>query len=817
MARKLDEYQRKRDSSKSPEPQGSVASSGKKLVFVVQRHEATRDHYDFRLEWEGVLLSWAVPKGPSYNPQDKRLAVEVEDHPLEYRNFEGVIPKGEYGGGTVMLWDEGVWEPFEDVENGLKEGSLKIILKGSRLKGKWALVRLKQEKEGKNNWLLIKEKDKYALDNDGISKFTTSIRSRRTMEEIADNKEVDENPDKVNIRLPFENTNVQLAKLVDRVPTGDNWIFELKYDGYRIIAYLHHNEVRLMSRNGNDYTSKLQSIADALLEWGGGRSLILDGEVVVLDKNGKTDFQALQGFLKHPKGQSLTYIIFDLLALSGSDLRGVPLIERKEKLSSLMENVHPSLHYSNHTDTAGKDTFVASCKANMEGIICKKANSIYRGTRNGDWLKVKCQNRQEFVIGGYTLTEKKRSGLSALLLGVYQDEELIHVGRAGTGFTQKSMADLERLFSSIKRKTSPFKNAVEQRSDEVITWLNPKSVAEIKFAEWTDENLLRQASYKGLRVDKLPKDVIREHFQKEAEKPVEEKSKPAVKRKNTNVKGIRISSPDKEMFEGSNITKEDLAKYYNEISERMMILVGNRILSLLRCPDGVPGECFYQKHLSQAVKGVHSISIEENGGDNEDYFYLTEAEGLIRLVQMGTIELHTWGSKVEKLEMPDMMVFDLDPEEGMELQRVREGVLHMKEILDEISLVSFLKTSGGKGYHVVVPLEPSADWSAVKAFAKMTATAMEERWPDRYTSNMRKDSRKGRIYIDWVRNGRSATSVAPYSVRARKGAPVSMPIFWEELDTVTPNEIDMITAIARLKGEDPWKDFFKVRQKIRDL
>ena len=366
MARKLEEYQKKRDADKTPEPKGKVFESGKQLAYVVQHHIATRDHYDFRLEWDGVLLSWAVPKGPSYNTKDKRLAIQVEDHPLEYKDFEGTIPKGEYGGGTVMLWDEGEWEPQEDIEKGLKEGSLKIILKGSRLKGKWALVRLKQEKDDKKNWLLIKEKDKYAMDNDGISEYKTSVRTNRTMKEIADNIESN------NSSLPFEETKVQLAKLVDKVPEGDDWIYELKYDGYRIIAYINDNKVQLMSRNGQDYTLKFKSIADVLLKWSDGRSMVLDGEVVVLDKNGRTNFQALQEYLKNPKDKNLTYIVFDLLALSGIDLRGETLLDRKERLSSLKLDEQQNLHYSKHTDKAGMDTFVAACQAGMDGMICKK-------------------------------------------------------------------------------------------------------------------------------------------------------------------------------------------------------------------------------------------------------------------------------------------------------------------------------------------------------------------------------------------------------------------------------------------------------------
>ena len=798
MTGKLEAYNKKRDPDKTPEPEGNESGSGDTLRFVVQHHRATRNHYDFRLEWEGVLLSWAVPKGPSFNPEDKRLAVEVEDHPMDYRNFEGTIPKGQYGGGVVMLWDEGEWEPQGDVSEGLKKGSLKFTLKGSRLKGNWALVRLK-EKEDKKNWLLIKEKDRFAEDDKEVADYDTSIRTNRTMKEIEEDKDADRDDEG---SLPFEKTNVQLAKLVNKVPKGENWVFELKYDGYRILAYIEDNQARLISRNGKDYTSKFKSIADSLGEWSEGRSMVLDGEVVILDKDGKTDFSALQGFLKSPKGQSLTYMIFDLLALSGKDLRGEPLKDRKEKLSSLLENPHPDLHYSKHVDSDGKDIFKAACKGNMEGIICKKEQSIYSGTRNGDWLKVKCENRQEFVIGGYTLTDKRKSGVSALLLGVYEGEDLIYVGRAGTGFTQKTMKELEEQFEKIKRKTPPFKEAPKERSNEKVTWLSPELVAEIQFAEWTGKKQLRQASFKGLRTGNSPKEVAEEA-------PAEKK-----KRKSTKVKGIRISSPDKEMFEGTGITKEDVARYYEEVSERMLPYAANRLLSVLRCPDGFPGECFYQRHPGESIKGLQSMKIKEKDNKSAQYFYLEDAKGLLRSVQMGTLEFHPWGSRVENVESPDLIVFDLDPAEGMELEQVREGVRDLKELLDELSLTAFLKTSGGKGYHVVVPVKPSVDWSTVKTFAKNVALAMEQRWPDRYTSNMRKEKRKGKIFIDWVRNGRSATSVAPYSVRARKGAPVSMPIAWEELESVAPNGIDISAGMERLKKEDPWVNFYEVEQKL---
>ena len=564
------------------------------------------------------------------------------------------------------------------------------------------------------------------------------------------------------------------------------------------------------------------------------RNMILDGEIVVLDKRGKTDFQKLQSYLKKPDGKNITYILFDLLALDSEDYRELGLLERKERLKEILKEEISHLHYSEHTSGNGKEILKAACDAQMEGIICKRADSIYGGTRSGDWIKVKCDKRQEFVIGGYTSSDKRSNGVSSLLLGVYDDGELIYTGRAGTGFSQKQRKELEAKFKSLLRKTSPFKEPPEQRNEEKVFWVTPELIAEIKFQEWTDENLLRQASFKGLREDKNPKEVVRErgngvkNSTETAEKldeiipqdgNAEEKGKKTDKKKKPRssvmVHGTKITSPDKDMYHGLNITKEQVARYYDMVSGRMLPYVSKRVLSFLRCPDGIGKECFYQKHLEQTGKGLIKIGITESSGDKEDYVYIENDQGLLSSVQMGTIEFHIWGSKVDQLENPDMLVFDLDPAEGMEIKKVREGVHDMKKVLDELSLTSFLKTSGGKGYHVVVPLNRSADWDKVREFAKLCAQAMEERWPDKYTSNMRKEKRKGKIFIDWVRNGRSATSVSPYSLRARKGAPISMPIAWEELDDVAPNGVTLENVEKRLEKEDPWKNFFEVDQGLR--
>ena len=813
MPDKLIEYNQKRDFKKTLEPEGEMAEPQGHLRFVVQHHMARRDHYDFRLEWDGALLSWAVPKGPSYDPHDKRLAVQVEDHPLDYRHFEGTIPKGEYGGGVVMLWDEGTWEPLSDVETGLRDGSLKFGLNGRRLKGKWALVRMKaKEGETKDNWLLLKEKDQYTQDADGISEVTTSVRTGRTMAEIEKGEE-----DKI-IKNPMSKVDVQLAKLVHTVPEGDDWLYELKYDGYRIVAFVEGNGVRLITRNGNDYTSRFQPVADSLVEWANGRSMVLDGEMVITDAKGRTDFQALQNYMGKPEGKNPTYIAFDLLALDGEDLRSRSLIQRKEALEALMKDAPTNLYYSKHVRGNGKDSFQAACASNLEGIVGKKADSIYSGTRNGDWIKLKCGKRQEFVIGGYTLSEKRSSGVSSLLLGMYMDGELTYVGRAGTGLSETDRASLEEKFESLKRTDSPFRLAPKPRPNERITWLEPQLVAEVQFAEWTEENLLRQASFKGLRTGRDPQSIRMEttavetppqSVDTETEKPMQATGN------SIQIEGVMITNPGKVLFEDPNVTKEDVVRYYADVSEHMLPYVRNRVLSIVRCPKGVKQSCFFKKHPGPDSKGIVIIPVSNSDGETDDYFFIRDASGLISEAQMGTLEFHTWGSRVESLEKPDMMVFDLDPDEGMDLATVRRGVRDIKGVLDELSLVSYLKTSGGKGYHVVVPLQPAATWNAFHEFAKRVAEVMEQKWPDRYTSNVRKVNRKNRIFIDWIRNGRGATSIAPYSIRARKGARVSMPIAWDELDAVAPDGVTMADALTRIRGGDPWKGFFEIHQLLK--
>ncbi len=806
---KLHEYHQKRNFEATLEPEGQAEETRGFLRFVVQHHMARREHYDVRLEWDGTLLSWAVPKGPSYNSRDKRLAVQVEAHPLEYRNFEGTIPAGQYGGGIVMLWDEGFWEPYGDAEEGLTQGSLKFTLHGNRLKGKWALVRLKaKEGETKNNWLLIKEKDAYTQGSEGIAQFTTSIRTGRTMEEIEEGK------DDQLIKNPFSSVSVQLAKLVTKVPPGDNWLYELKYDGYRILAFVEGNQVRLITRNGNDFTNRFPGVAHSLAEWAHGRALVLDGEMVITDGQGKTDFQALQNYLSNSGGKSPTYIIFDLLALEGKDLREQELIHRKETLESLMKDAPPTLHYSKHLRGNGQESFLAACSANLEGIVGKKADSFYSGTRNGDWIKLKCYQRQEFVIGGFTLSQKKTSGISSLLLGYYSNGDFVYAGRAGTGLSQSDVKGLEQTFERLKTEECPFQLTPASKSTERITWLKPVLVAEIQFAEWTQEGLLRQGSFKGLRTDKDPREIKKEQ-PSEVLHPTCDQEVIMQPSKHVVVEGVKISNPDKVMFEEPTVTKEDVVRYYARVAERMLPYVCYRILSVVRCPKGACQPCFYKKHPGAKSKGVCTTTILSSDGEPKDYFYVESAAGIISEVQMGTLEFHTWGSRADALETPDIMVFDLDPDEGMDLPVVRQGLIDLKSILDELSLNSYLKTSGGKGYHVVVPFAPVSSWEVFNDFAKRIAQVMEQKWPERYTSNVRKAKRTNKIFIDWIRNGRGATSIAPYSIRARKGARVSMPISWDEMNAIAPDSITIGDALLRLAEVDPWVDFFSNNQTLK--
>ncbi|NLC83682.1 MAG: DNA ligase D [Ruminococcaceae bacterium] len=835
----LETYNKKRDFAKTPEPQGEEKPTGEALRFVVQLHDASRLHYDFRLEWDGVLLSWAVPKGPSYNPKDKRLAVHVEDHPLDYRTFEGTIPKGEYGGGTVMVWDDGTWEPQEDFAKGLKAGSLKIILHGKRLYGRWALIKMRPKPgEEDKNWLLIKEKDKFVKPDSGIKDFNTSVVTERTLEEIAADAEAETpkaeasepkksgtiksdiekpantakaNPDLLKGKLPFSETNFMLAKLTDKIPRGDNWLHELKLDGYRIMCFLEDGKVKLVTRNGLDWTDKFSQIAAALTAWNPG-NMIFDGEMVVFDESGKSDFQSLQSSLKNSAKGTLHYILFDCLALGSTDLRSEPLSARKDLLAEIVKDAPPEILYSFHQADQGQAVFDQACTKGQEGIISKRADSKYSAGRGDDWLKIKCDQRQEFVIGGYTTTDSSKTGLSALLLGVNSAEDgLTYIGRAGTGFTEKTAKDLLNIFKNLKRKTSPFSADISKRSNEKITYLRPSLLAEIKYAEITNDGLLRQASFKGLRSDKQANEVVMEQLSPQKNSKPRKNSKA-----NTiNYGEISLSSPDKLMFPDDEISKQDVADYYWLMRDKILPYLTNRPMTLIRCTDGIEEDCFFQKHLNKGIPGMETFPFKTNSGEDSEAMIICDEAGLMGSIQMGAIEFHGWGSTADSLEQPDMIVFDLDPDEGMDIEDVRRAVMDLKQLLDETSLTSYLKTSGGKGYHIVVPLRPAADWEKVRDFAKLIAQTMVAKWPELYTDNMRKVNRKGRVYVDWVRNGRGATSVCNFSLRSRKGAAIAWPLRWSDLTKILPNEVTLKNHKEYKKTLSGWKDFFDQTQELK--
>ncbi len=862
---KLEKYNEKRDFNITDEPEGkAVKSKGNKnkgLRFAVQLHAASRLHYDFRLEWEGVLLSWAVPKGPSFDPKDKRLAVRVEDHPLEYRSFEGTIPEGEYGGGTVMLWDEGTWKPLGDFGKEMEAGALKFSLNGKRLKGNWTLIKMKPKSgEKDNNWLLIKEKDEFTQVGSGIEDFNTSIKSHRTMAEISEDKEYDENeenekPSKISSgtdfarggALPFDKIEVMLSKLKDKPPAGDGWIHEIKFDGYRMVTYLEDGKVRMISRNGLDWSDKFPSIVSAFKDWSPG-NMILDGEVVSFDEDGVSDFQRLQSSFKKKDDSSLKYIVFDLLAMGSKDLRGRPIEDRKEILYGILDGSPPNILYSFHQKGAGQTAFKDNCKKGLEGIISKKVGSKYVPGRSDSWLKIKCGNRQEFIIGGYTTTEKSSTGLSSLLLGVFDEKNIKYTGRAGTGFSEDEAKDILKKAKSLIRKTSPFTEEPEKRKGETVTYLEPTLIAEVNFAELTNEGLLRHASFKGLREDKSSEEVVIEKVgtgdkkskgsddikikkdpktssatlskEKSAAPKSGASKKPTKDSESSDVKElaygeILLSSPDKIVYPDSLITKKDVADYYWSIKDLILPHIKDRPMTLIRCTDGIEGECFYQKNMNQKIPSMDTVKLEDNDGDEMEVMVIRDESSLMGAVQMGTIEFHGWGSSVDDPEKPDMLVFDLDPDEGMNIDAVRQGVRDIRSITDELGLVSFLKTSGGKGYHLVIPVNPSAKWEAVRDFAKNLAMTMEEKWPDKYTSNMRKEKRKDRIFIDWIRNGRGATSVASFSLRARKNAPISWPLRWSDLDKVKPGDVTLKNHKTYKKTLTGWKDFFRTKQGLK--
>ncbi|MBB3996534.1 DNA ligase D [Aureimonas pseudogalii] len=879
----LESYRQKRDFARTSEPSGGAASA-EGLAFVVQKHDATRLHYDFRVEWEGVLKSWAVTRGPSLDPADKRLAVRTEDHPMDYGDFEGTIPAGEYGGGTVMVWDRGTWEPEGDAERGLADGNLKMILHGEKMRGRWALIRMKpRPKEKRENWLLIKEKDGEVRIGEDFLAADRSAKTGRDMAAIAAGDETWKRPTgkkapKVvpvthkaaphkKARDPKASDGetpsprrrsgradampafrpLQLARLVDEAPAGDDWLHEVKYDGYRVLIAIGDGRTRLYTRNELDWTDRFGRLPEAALALG-CRSALIDGEVVAFDKDGRSDFSSLQAALK--EGGELSCFCFDLLHLDGEDLTGEPLMTRKEKLRALVGAAEGTpLQYSDHVRGHGPKVFAGICKAGEEGIVSKRADAPYAGDRNGDWQKTKCTRRQEFVIGGFASSDKKGRAFASLLVGVREGDGLRYCGRVGTGFDDETMQDLAARFERLARKTSPFDAPLPGPIRRTARFVTPDLVAEVDFAEFTADGQIRHGAFQGLREDKPADEVVDETKADTSDddgaassvgakrsRSKDGGSKPAKPTKGEapanggetagrreeegddpiEIAGVRLTHPGRVLFEDLHLTKGDLGRYYEIVAPRLLAHAGERPLSILRCPGGPSAQRFFQKHAGEGFpEALGSVEVEEKRGENATYMSLADAGSLIAAVQMGAVEFHVWGAHNASQDRPDRLVFDLDPDEALGFADVRSAAVLMRDALDTLGLRSWPMVTGGKGVHVVVPLDRRRDVEGVAAFARGLANRVAASDPDRFVAVMSKAKREGRIFIDWMRNGRAQTAIAPYSTRARAGCPVAVPVSWEELETLDrANGFTPDRVIERLGEPDPWADYGTVRQSV---
>jgi len=904
VAKQLERYRSMRDFHITDEPRGRGQAKRRAghrtqaLPFVVQKHAATRLHYDFRLGWRGVLKSWAVTKGPSYYPGDKRLAVQVEDHPMEYGGFEGTIPKGQYGGGTVMVWDFGEWKPLGDVDRGLAEGHLKFELDGRKLHGRWALVRMhgSRQRNGKENWLLIKDRDEFAREAGypGVTdEEPASAMTHRSVEQIAANadsvwdsakgfqsgedaqangtkqaKETKPSKEKSTTKRAAKSQasdsrllrsvllsglrsaprerypgfiEPELAQQTLKAPDGRDWIHELKLDGYRIQIHIRaggkngERKATLYTRKGLDWTARMPEIAAAAAQLP-VEAAILDGEVVALDAKGIANFADLQAVFQENRTKHLIYFGFDLLHLDGHNLRGLPLLERKQLLGDLLAKAgaQSPLRFSEHFEARGHDVFERACSLGAEGIVSKLGSAAYESGRGHEWLKIKCIQEQELVIGGFTPPSKGEHGIGALLLGYYRDGKLIYAGRAGTGFTEKTHRSLRTKLDKLMQKDAPFAD-VPREARKDAHWVRPELVAQIAFTTWTRDNLVRQAAFKGLREDKPAREVVRE-----IPAPLEEAARKA---KRSGIRGskhtvaqnskktartgnneggkmleLAITHPEKVLDQESGVTKRALAEYYLEVAERMLPHVADRPLSVVRCPEGSHKTCFYQKHVGLGLpKDVNSHPVpNRKTGAVDHYLTIDSAVGLVGLAQMGVLEIHPWGSRNESLDQPDRIVFDLDPDAAIGWEALAASAQELRTRLKKLGLKSFLKSTGGKGLHVVVPIVPELEWVPVKEFTHAVVLAMEAEDPELYITKMTKAARTKKIYLDYLRNDRGSTSIAPFSPRARSGAPVAMTLDWKELRAPERPQFhvsDFSHWRSRLKS-DPWKAMATTKQRL---
>lgn len=795
----LKEYNRKRDFKITKEPSGKKVAKkkAKKLVFVVQEHHASHLHYDFRLELDGVLKSWAVPKGPSLDPKDKRLAMQTEDHPLSYAKFKGTIPQGEYGGGEVFIWDNGTWEPEGDPHAALEKGDLKFKLKGKKLNGSFVLVRTRF---AKNSWLLIKHHDEFEKVGYRLDMMAEDKPRKKASKKATKKKSASLGKDPWPEFIP-----PQLPRLVTSVPTEAEWIHEMKFDGYRMQGHLKNGIGTFFTRTGLNWSNNYPHLLNAM-EQLDVKNAVFDGEIVALDEKGRTNFQMLQNSFKKKNDTQLRYYIFDILYLNGRDLMSLPLIERKEILKRTLAGCPESIIYSDHITEQGEDFYKASCEHQLEGIISKLADSPYHSGRNDLWVKTKCTTRQEFVIGGWTEPQGGRTGIGALLLGIYENKKLRYAGRVGTGFNTQTLKDLKKELSTLEQEESPFD--VNSPKGKGIHWIEPGKVCEVSFGNWTDEGILRTPVFLGMREDKPAKDI---HMEKA------KKTKP----KKKHLSAVReISSPEKILFKKEKITKQQVSDFYMAIAKEMLPYLEDRPLSLVRCPNGSEGTCFFQKHFTGSVPdSFHTFPVKEDKGQGI-YLAIDSAAGLQELVQLNAFEIHAWNCHKDNYLRPDQIVMDFDPGPGVPWSEVVDAAFELKELLEDLNLESFVKLTGGKGIHVHIPVAPLYDWDQIKSFSQTLALELVSRNPSKYTSNMSKKLRKNRIFVDYLRNGYGATAVVPYSLRAKPLSAIALPLEWTELRRVkSPQDFTMDKALKKIKSRkrDPWAGMLKLKQKITIL
>ncbi len=854
----LKTYRAKRRFRVTSEPKGRVTRK-RGHAFVIQKHAARRLHYDLRLELDGVMKSWAVTRGPSLVPGEKRLAVQVEDHPIAYNKFEGTIPQGEYGGGTVMIWDRGRWEPENDPHNGLAKGHLAFRLDGEKLSGGWHLVRMPRRRgEKRDNWLLIKQHDtaeRTAKDQDILEAEPLSVATGRSMDEIAKGpkKEWHSNRARSAKAKPSSRTRVRaaamrpirktakgndkhlhagrqaalpafvapcLATLGDKAPDGGNWVHEIKFDGYRIQARLERGKVKLLTRKGLDWTRKFPTIAAAVAKLP-ANDVLIDGELVAEGPDGLSSFSLLQQDLKASRHDRMAFYAFDLLHLDGADLRQLPLVDRKDALTALLNdrNGRDVIRLSESLTEPGSVLLHHACKMGLEGIVSKLADSSYRSGRGRDWIKTKCSNRQELVVAGFVPSSADAHAVGALVLGFYRRNKLHYAGRTGTGFTHESARALYRKLKATTVDRAPFETVpAEERGVRKPVWVAPKLVAEVDFHGWTHGERVRQASFQGLREDKSAKDVVREVKKSvsavNSAATARRRSSPVVKRKEIpKIGSVTLTHPDRVYWDDAGITKHDLAEYYSAVWKWMRPHVIGRPIALLRCPEGASGQCFFQKHATMGIATEHLRLVPEKG---DKIISIDDLDGLLSLVQAGVLEIHTRGTTINDRERADRLVFDLDPGPGTGWKDVVAAAREVRERLSALKLKSFLKTSGGKGLHVVLPIKP-VPWDTAKDFTHAVATSMAVDTPDRYVATATKSRRSKRIFIDYLRNTREATAVAPYSTRARPGAPVSVPIDWSELGSLkAANQYtvkNLAQRLARVRS-DPWAAIARVKQSL---